>query len=251
MRLDKGQIALSFLLQITASRGIRLDMPPSANSVDDEALQIRKGQQGDPMALAALRARCQQALSNILLARGASRTEAEDLLADLWADCVPGPGERPSLLEKFSGKCSIQGWLATVATNRWVDLKRKQARRVELDGGGDNSNADPIAEMPAFPVPAKEATLVRMLRESLQAGFALCPGDAMVCLRLVYLHGLSQREVMRLLGWSEAKVSRFLTRAMEQIEKVTMAELKKRDPLLELTWQDFVDLCETHDVGFL
>ena len=108
-----------------------------------------------------------------------------------------------------------------------------------------------MADMPAFPTPAKEPALVIMLRESLQEAFARCPADAMVCLRLVYLHGLTQREVMKLLDWSEPKVSRFLKHAMTQIEKVTMTELKRRDPLIELTWEDFVELCETHDVGFL
>lgn len=207
-------------------------------------------QQGDAGALADLRGRCQQPVLNILLARGASRTEAEDLLADLWADCVPGPGERPSLLEKFSGKCSLQGWLATVATNRWVDLKRKQTRRAELEIS-DGSSGDALAELPALANPLKEAALVALLRDSLQAAFAACPADAMVCLRLVYMHGLTQRELMRLLGWSESKVSRFLSQAMEQIEILTLTQVRKRDPWLDLSWQDFVDLCETHQIGFL
>ena len=38
---------------------------------------------------------------------------------------------------------------------------------------------------------------------------------------------------------------------MEQIETRTLRELKKRDPWLELSWQDFVDLCETYQVSFL
>lgn len=206
-------------------------------------------QHGDNGALAELRARCHQPVLNILLARGASRTEAEDLLADVWADCVPGPGERPSLLEKFSGKCSLQGWLATVATNRWVDLKRKQARRAEF-ANHDESDGDAIAEMPALPNPLKEAALVALLRDSLRGAFAACPADALVCLRLVYMYGLTQRELMRLLGWSESKVSRFLSQAMQEIEKLTLAEVKKRDPWLDLSWQDFVDLCETHEIGF-
>jgi RNA polymerase sigma factor (sigma-70 family) len=224
-------------------------MIPPAKPVADEALQVLKCQDGDPVALADLRARCHQPLSNILLARGASRTEVEDLLADLWADCVPGPGDRPSLLEKFSGKCSLQGWLATVATNRWVDFKRRQTRRVELHSG--NGSGDPMEEIPGVPAAYKDAAIVSMLRESLQAAFALCPPDAVVCLRLVHLHGLSQREVMGLLRWSESKVSRFLKQAMVQIEKGTMAELKKRDPWLVLTWEDFVEMCENHDIGFL
>src|SRR5437867_6646166 len=92
----------------------------SAESVEesDEQLQAQRCHQGDPGALAELRERFHGILAGILLTRGASRTETEDLLADLWADCVPGDDERPSLLEKFSGRCSLRSWLATVATNR-------------------------------------------------------------------------------------------------------------------------------------
>jgi len=52
------------------------------------------------------------------------------------------------------------------------------------------------------------------------------------------------------LGWGEWKVSRVLSEALEQIEKETMRSIKERDPWLELTWQDFVDLCRTYDLGF-
>src|SRR5438067_835704 len=104
-------------------------MSSESLQLDDQPLQVEKCQRGDPEALAALRQRCHSHLAKILLARGASQTETDDLLADLWTDCVPGDSERPSLLEKFSGKCTLQGWLATVATNRLIDLKRKQQRR--------------------------------------------------------------------------------------------------------------------------
>ena len=70
-------------------------------------------------------------------------------------------------------------------------------------------------------------------------------------LRLVYLHGISQREVCRMWGWNEAKVSRHLSAAMETIEAETLLRLRQKDPWLKLTWQDFVDLCETHQIGFL
>src|SRR5215475_8987777 len=106
-------------------------MSSPASHLDGENLQVSKCRHGDVEALAELRERCHGPLLGILLARGAARTEAEDLLADLWADCVPGQNDRPSILEKFSGKCTLQGWLATVATNRWVDRKRKQSRYVD------------------------------------------------------------------------------------------------------------------------
>jgi RNA polymerase sigma-70 factor (ECF subfamily) len=218
----------------------------------DEGFQASRCRAGDPQALAELREENHGPLLRILLSRGASPTEAEDLLADLWADCVPGDLDRPSLLEKFSGKCTLQGWLATVATNRWIDLKRKQTRRGEVsDAGPDGEHRDMLESLPAASSSAKEETLVALLRESLQAAFARCSPEAMVLLRLVYLHELSQREIVRMLGWHESKVSRFLGRAMKEIETHTLSELKKRDSWLELSWQDFVDLCETHQVGFL
>src|SRR5262245_37888570 len=117
---------------------------PSPTSQSDALLPVLQCREGDPQALASLREQHHASLANILRARGASPTEVEDLLADLWADCVPGQANRPSLLEKFSGKCTLQGWLATVATNRWFDLKRKQARRIELsrnDATADESDA--------------------------------------------------------------------------------------------------------------
>jgi RNA polymerase sigma factor (sigma-70 family) len=207
---------------------------------------------GQPEALAALREQCHAPLLHTLLARGASRTEAEDLLADLWTDCVPGAADRPSLLEKFSGRCSLPSWLATVATNRWIDLRRRQTRRgegvVPTDREGEG---DPLDRLAAPAMSASEEPLVELLRASLRAAFARCAPEAMVLLRLVYLHGLTQREVARMLGWSEFKVSRHLAEAMRDIEATTLRELQRRDPWLELTWQDFVDLCETHQLGFL
>jgi RNA polymerase sigma factor (sigma-70 family) len=226
-------------------------MSLQTSQLDNGSLQVAKCRQGDVEALAELRDKYHKSLLGILVARGTARTEAEDLLADLWADCVPGNDDRPSLLEKYSGKCTIQGWLATVATNRWIDLKRKQGRHVEVDYNNAGPECAPLPDMEAAATYTSENTLVALLRESLKAAFGRCSPEARVLLRLIYLHDLSQREVVQMLGWSESKVSRFLSRAMEEIEKRTLAEVKRRDPWLELTWRDFVDLCETHQIGFI
>src|SRR5579862_3266053 len=98
-------------------------MAPPAGELDDELADVNRCLQGDSAALARLRDHCDASLLNILLSRGANRTEAEDLLADLWFDCVPGSDDKPSLLEKFSGKSKVMGWLSTVATRRWIDNK--------------------------------------------------------------------------------------------------------------------------------
>lgn len=221
----------------------------SSGNSDDEHHQVHRCQQGDPAVLAELREAHHPSLVNILRARGASPDETEELLADLWGDCVPTNGERPSLLDKFSGKCPVQGWLATVATRRWIDLKRKQNRRGDhVRREGDH---DALETFPATASPGREDVLVELLRDSLQAAFAACPAADLLMLRLVYLHGLPQREIMRMWGWSESRVSRKLSQAMQRIGQDTLRNLKQKDPWLDLTWQDFVDLCETRRIGFL
>ena len=102
-------------------------MPTMSSPINSwDADGIERCQHGDPQALGELRNQFQTPMLQTLLARGATRTEAEDLLADLWADCVPGADDRPSLLQKFNGKSTLQGWLTTVATNRWIDFKRSR-----------------------------------------------------------------------------------------------------------------------------
>ena len=102
--------------------------------MDEDRLKLRECLEGNPEALAFLRSKYQSPLTTALLRRGASPTEAEDLLADLWGDCVVGEEGHPSLLEKYSGRCAVKAWLVTVATNRLFDLKRKLRFRGEATG---------------------------------------------------------------------------------------------------------------------
>ncbi|HKQ40456.1 MAG TPA: RNA polymerase sigma factor [Verrucomicrobiae bacterium] len=219
---------------------------------DEVRFEIPERLQDQPDLLATLQKEHHSFLRTVLISRGATQDEADDLLEDLWGDCVGQSEDRPSLLEKYSGKCPIRSWLATVVTNRLVDLKRRQKHRGELPRlESEDADANPFERLPAAVSVESEGALVDLLKNSLQAAFANCPADAMLMLRLVYLNGVSQREVCRMWGWPEYKVSRFMSHAMEEIETATLRELKKRDRWLDLSWQDFVELCESHDIGFL
>ena len=219
---------------------------------DEVRFEIPQRLQDDPEWLARLQQEHHTFLRTVLIARGASQDEAEDLLEDLWGDCVGQDQDRPSLLEKYSRKCPIRSWLKTVAINRLLDLKRRQKHRGELPRvDSDDTDSNPFERLPAAASAESEGALVNLLKDTLQAAFAQCPADAMLMLRLVYLNGLSQREVCRMWGWSEFKVCRYMSKAMEEIETATLGELKKRDPWLELSWEDFVELCESHQIGFL
>jgi len=228
-------------------------MKPQIDPAAEDLLQVQMCLRGDAAALGGLRERFDGTLRAILSARGASATEADDILADLWGDCVGSGGEHPALLEKYSGKCPLQGWLALVATNRWYDAKRRTARGVKImSTASEESGETTVSGNPAEQVPTGfEDAIVDLLRDSLKASFAACAPQEMVLLRLVFLHGVSQREVARALGWNESKLSRNLSQTMQNVETKVLAEIKKRDPWLELSWQDFVDLCQTRQIGFL
>src|SRR5689334_1226775 len=159
----------------------------TSSQLDNEVFTVARCRQGDSDALTELREKLHKSLLAILLARGANRTEAEDLLADLWSDCVPGNDDRPSLLEKFKGNCSLQGWLATVATNRWIDRKRKEARHTVLEHNGlDGPEQGVPQSSDTSRWYAPDQTLVTLLRGSLKAAFAQCGPEARVLLRTVY-----------------------------------------------------------------
>jgi len=219
----------------------------------EDLLQVQKCIRGDVVALGGVRDRFDEPVRAILRARGATATEADDVLADMWGDCVANCDEHPSLLEKYSGKCPLQGWLALVATNRWYDAKRRGARSVQIpDNISEGSDKATAPDNPADPSSTCcEDAVVDLLRDCLKAAFAACAPQDMVLLRLVFMHDLSQREVARALGWNETKISRSLSEAMQIIETQALAEVKKRDSWLDLSWQDFLDLCRTRQIGFL
>ena len=227
-------------------------MSTAMDQQEEELLALRKCIEGDNQALATLRDRYHPRLLPILISRGASQTEAEDLLADLWGDCVGQSDSRPSLLEKFSGKCGFQSWLITVATNRLIDIKRKLVRHKTFVMPDDPEGGTTfINKVPGAASAQGESTLINILRTSLEQAFAKCPSEGLLMLRLVYLHGLSQRELAAMWSCHEASISRALSKAMGGIQEATMAELKKLDSGVELTWEDFVQLCETQEIGFL
>jgi RNA polymerase sigma factor (sigma-70 family) len=196
----------------------------------------------DVPAASELRTRYHGKLIGVLRSRGANPTEAEDLVADLWTDCFAPRGNRQPLLTKYQGRCALDSWLLTVATNRLVDLKRRQSFRVDVPPSPD-SNEDFFDRRPQPEKLTSEKPLLDLLRKAIQRAFAKQDPDAVLMLKLVHLHQLSQREISRMWGWHESKVSRTLDATRTSVAKNIMIELKKVDPWLELRWEDFVELC--------
>lgn len=171
--------------------------------------------------------------------------------SQLWGDCAVGDAEHPPRFEKFHGKCALFTWLRTVALNELIDLKRREARfrRIEARATITDDNVESCSALAPAPVaqPATEAPLVELMKGALLSAIAKCPVESFLMLQLVYLNGLTQREVAQMWGWHESKVSRTLDSAMELIQGETLQAVKATDPWIELGWNDFVELCRCPD----
>ena len=193
-------------------------------------------------AASELRSRYHGKLVGVLRARGANQTEAEDLVADLWTDCFAPRANRPTLLTKYQGRCALESWLLTVATHRLVDLKRRQSFRVDVPSSPDSPD-DFFDRRPQPERVTSEKPLLNLLRSAIQGAFSTQDPEAVLMLKLVHLHQLTQREIARMWGWHESKISRTLDETRQNVARTILAELKKVDPWLELRWEDFVELC--------
>jgi len=83
-----------------------------------------------------LRENANNSLLRILLSREQSHG-SRDCWLTFGRDCVPGPTIGPSILEKFSGNVTLQGWLAT-----WRQIaggSEKEDKAVLVDPSQDRS----------------------------------------------------------------------------------------------------------------
>jgi RNA polymerase sigma factor (sigma-70 family) len=232
----------------TILSNISMEKPtdPSKAKLEDFAL-IEAALAGDEVAASTIRCPETNArLEAVLRNRGASNTEAKDITADLWTDCFDSREDRRPLLEKFSGKGSLNAFLTRTALNRLIDYKRRQKFRGELPAGkGEDRPGDAFDSLPGEDSPGdSEDRLVGLLREAMLAAFSKIDPEKLVVLKLVKVHGLDQELAGKMWNWSQSKVSRNISAAMEEIRAATISELKRIDPWLELRWEDFVGLCK-------
>ena len=197
---------------------------------------------GRPDAWETLRSRLHGPLLAALIGRGATATEAEDVLADLWADTILKGGER-GLLERYDGSYSLKCWFSCIATNRLVDLKRRQRFTGEIPSVSPDEEPNSFDTLPAPKSSSAESSLLHLMREALHGALRELDPETRVFLRLVYLEGITQREIAAIFEADESKISRQLRSAMEQLGERTLTRIRKKDPYLTLNWEDFIELC--------
>jgi RNA polymerase sigma factor (sigma-70 family) len=206
---------------------------------------VQRALEGDEAAVAQFDAEYRPTLERVLMARGVDRVQAEDLVADVIAECF-GAGKKGTmekrLLAKFEGRSSLSTWLIRTTWNRWLDLKRRDKFRGELPEYDDDreKGTDRFDR-----VAAKkdedfiETDLAELMASAIKQAFAGLDPEVLVMLKLSYLHGVSQTVIARMWNCDQTRVSRALSGAREQIAAETMRVLKASDPDLQIDYEDF------------
>ncbi len=217
--------------------------PVDTPQYSDDITLVERCLERDNAAFHELKEDHEGLLKGLLVNRGASLDEADDIVARIWSDCVARESDRQSLLTRYAARSSLKNWLVTVATNRLIDLKRGPVREnVSIDGPENSSLTeaslsvtDEVHEDPC-------ATLRDLLEESLISTVRECKIEYRLMIRLVYLEGLTQREVSQMWGWTESKVSRAFSSTLDHIRVETLAKLSRKEPWLTLSWEDFLQV---------
>jgi len=168
------------------------------------------------------------------------RELADSIYADLFG-IEERDGARRSLFDYFHGRSSLAGWLRAVLAQRAVDRAR-HSRRFEPLPGPDT----PLEPSVPPPQPDADAALrLAMVRTALAGAVReLTPRDRLR-LSLYYARELKLAAVGRLLGESEATVSRKLSRCREDLRRAVERRLRERHGLNDTQIAESFDLART------
>lgn len=166
-----------------------------------ELSTLRRAQQGDARAFAALVTAYEVPVFNYILRMVGERTLAEDLTQDVFLRIYHG-------LAGFSLRCRFTTWLFQVAKNRVLDELRARDRRPPPDG------LDDVAPLEAVDQPPER---VEMIDAVWRAVGALNP-DLKMALLLRDVVGLSYAEIADSLEITLATVKWRIFKAREEVQ---------------------------------
>ncbi len=153
---------------------------------------------------------------------GGARDLADSLYAELFGLKERG-GERQSLLRHFHGRSSLNTWLRTVLSQRYVDRWRENRRRESLP------DEEPPALAPAQPAddPDRRRYLT-LIQDALRHALGGLPARDRFRLACYYAQEMTLAETAHLLAEHEATSSRQLARTRrvvrEQVERQLRAQ---------------------------
>jgi len=239
-------------------------MPPSnrtSPALGEDVQLVRSVLAGDRQAGNAFAERFREPLLNWLQSKcdpsdGRSREKAAEVVDSLLAECVSGDPSRdkPPLLEKYSGKGSLEGWLRRSVRCRLISWWRSLEYRSEQTESSlvtdDEDSSSPLeTRFAAASGNTTEPAIAEVLRDALVYGFAQADREeplGLVFMRLASLYGVQKQRLA--LAWNRdpAQAGRRITKALEIIRTQAQDYVRSVDPYLDLKWSDYLEVFEKY-----
>jgi RNA polymerase sigma-70 factor, ECF subfamily len=185
-------------------------------------------------------------LRALLVGRGVAEVEAEEIAARVPGDLIQPPGRdsAPSRLATYDGLGSLFSWMAAIALRRHADRTRsRKSERLEVSHESASLTLDP-AEF------AVDGETCSRLNKALSSVWPTLTRREQLALLYRYRLDLAQKEIARVLGVSEPRVSGLLKTSIVKIQEAVhgvffdqgLEGIENRD----LLWKKLGGILENH-----
>ncbi len=169
---------------------------------------------GVPGSWERLQMQFRRRLRGFLRKRGASASDADQLLDEAWgalAEAPPRGGAR-TRIGTYDGRGSLHAWLATILWRRLTDLWRK---RPAATAESAEEQPAPQQRDPAVSVSHDETS--RLLADALEEAWSTLTPRELQAVVLKYCHKLPQTEIARIMNVGAPRVTRMLQSATSRL----------------------------------
>lgn len=189
--------------------------PPVDGTESEFSQVLGAAQQGAQWAIAVLWQELHPPLLRFL--RGLDPGAAEDVEADTWLAAAR------DLTSFRGGDRQFRAWMFTIARNRLIDWRRREARR-----RSDAVTPEVLGELPADDDPAITALDVLRADEAVALVRACLPGDQAEVILLRVVGGLDVAEVAEIVGKRPGNVRVLQHRGLRRLAEQLAEEAPER-----------------------
>jgi DNA-directed RNA polymerase specialized sigma24 family protein len=213
---------------------------PSRSPYASDFLFAEQCLDGNAAALRDLQSKRAQAAERFLMAAGVPRAETREAVTELMSELLASDGLQQPRLARYQGQCALETWLNRAALSRAISRRRSEERyqkRLETaasNGALPSLNVDDTSHGDNF--------LRQLLREVIQQAMTEVPSDDYVIIHLLFGSNLYANEVARIFQCDWRTLRDRAEATCAQVRFAVQAELQRRDPWLNLGWQELVNL---------